>query len=94
MVAFRSFRRGHSAVRKVIEAASTSRSCKVQTPTSTTRRMFSLLRCQISGIEQHKRPTAVMNQPDDKAATRLRRDIPVLKGRDILLPSVNTYSYY
>ena len=73
----------------VIEAASTPRSYKVETPTSTIRRNRVHLTPLPNQQEQQERPTPIVNQvpAEDKAATPVRRDIPVTK-RDILVPSV------
>ena len=63
---------------KVVEAASTPRSYKVETPTSTIRNRvhFTPLPNQ---QKQQERPTPIVKQipAEDKAATPVRKDIPV-----------------
>jgi len=72
---------------KVIEAASTPRSYKVETPTSTIRRKRVHLTPLPNQQEQHERPTPMVNQvpADDKAATPVRKDIP-LQGETFKYP--------
>ena len=74
---------------KVIEAASTPRSYKVETPTSTIRRNRIHLTPLPNQREQHERPTPMVNQvpAEDKAPTPVRKDIPVTK-EDIQVPPV------
>ena len=74
---------------KVIEAASTPRSYKVETQTSTIRRNRAHLTPMPNQQEQLDRPTPMVNQVpvDDKATTPVRKDIPVTKG-DIQVPPV------
>jgi len=74
---------------KVIEAASTPRSYKVETPTSTIRRNRVQLTPMPNQQEQHERPTPIVNQvpTEDKATAPVRRAIPVTKG-DIQVPPV------
>ena len=75
-------------VRLVIETASTPQSYKVETLTRKIRRNRHLSPLQ-NQQEQYERPTPIVNQvpTGDKAATPVRKDIPVTKG-DILVPPV------
>ena len=74
---------------KVIEAASTPRSYKVETPTSTIRRNRVHFTPMPNQQEQHEPPTPMVSQvsTEDKVATPARMDIPVTKG-DIQIPPV------
>lgn len=74
---------------KVIEAASTPRSYKVETPTSTIRRNRVYLTPMPNQQEQHERPTPMVSQvpTEDKVATPVRKDTRVTKG-DIQIPPV------
>ena len=75
---------------KVIEAASTPRSYKVETPTSTIRRNRVHLTAMPNQQEQHKRPTPTVSQDptEDKVATLVRKDTPVTKGDIQIAPVV------
>ena len=67
---------------KVIEAASTPRSYKVETPTSTIGRNRVHLTPMPNQQEQHERPTPMVSQvpTEDKVATPVRKNTPVTKG--------------
>ena len=74
---------------KVIEAASTPRWYKVETPTSRIRRNRVHLTPLPNQQEQHERPKPIADQVPaaDKVATTDWKDIPVIK-RNILVPPV------
>jgi len=77
---------------KVIEAASTPRSYEVETKTRVIRRNRVHLTPLPNQQEQHERPTPIVNlvPAEDKAATPVRKDIPVTKG-DVQVPPVTPF---